>query len=90
MAVIVPHPDYFARVFQSLVDFGVPVREIRTTTDTEYLGLVVADDVYNRWQADGDPTRNENAAQPKRRGRPPKNPAPALEESSPVDEETSP
>lgn len=83
MAVIVPHPSDFADTFQSLLDMGVPVNQIATTSDTEYLGLVVSDDVYERWT---ESTKDETPT-PKRRGRPPKNPAP---ESSPVDEETSP
>lgn len=89
MAVIVPHPDDLPDVLQSLLDLGVPAREIRSSSDYEYLALVVSDDVYDRWAA-GSTKDEDSAPAPKRRGRPPKNPVPAPEESSPVDEETSP
>lgn len=86
MATIVPHPNDFADVFNSLLEMGVPVNQIATTSDTEYLGLVVPDDVYERWT--GANSAEDEAPAPKRRGRPPKNAAPS--ESSPVDEETTP
>lgn len=85
MAVIVPGPGDFAAVYAELLELVGSPYEIRSTSDTPTLGLIVAEDVYERWVGSEEP-----APVAKRRGRPPKNPAPGPVESSPVDEETSP
>lgn len=86
MAVVVPRPEDFPRIYAELVAVAGSHSLIQSTSDTPTLGLIVADDVYDRWLG----SEESEPATPKRRGRPPKNPAPVPEESSPVTEETSP
>lgn len=64
MAVIVPEAGRFAEVFAALSALVAdPKRDIRATTDTALLGLVVSDEVYDRYM-EGDTT-----PAPKRRTR---------------------
>lgn len=68
MAVIYPSSEDFAKVYQELLDAGADRRQVRTNTDGPTLGLVVPDDVYDRWV---DAQSDEADEAPKKRpGRP--------------------
>jgi hypothetical protein len=87
MAVIYPQPEDFAAVYKSLESLVDSPREITTTTDGPVpLGLVVADDVYQRYLVleDLDEENEEPEKAPKRRGRPRRNPEPVESEQEPT------
>ena len=71
MAVLYPRDD-FARVYRVLEDLAGDPRQIATTTDGPGLGLVISDDLYDRFlEAEGVSTETEEDETPKRRpGRP--------------------
>jgi hypothetical protein len=68
MAVLYPKKEDFALVYQQLEDLAGNKRLIQTTTDGPSLGLVVSDEVFDRW-VDAQTTDTEKAA-PKKVGRP--------------------
>jgi hypothetical protein len=81
MAHIYPQPEEFADVFNELLALTGDPRAIATTTEGPVpLGLVVSDDVYQRWQestdSDDEPSDQDK---PKKRGRPRKVAAPEQE-----------
>lgn len=49
MAVLYPKQGDFAKVYQALLDLGGDRRTIQTTTDGPSLGLVIPDDLFNRF-----------------------------------------
>lgn len=69
MAVLYPRDD-FGRVFKVLTeDLGANPRDLRTTTDGPGLGLVISDELYDRFlEAEGVETESETPK--KRPGRP--------------------
>ena len=71
MAVIYPGEN-FAEVYRMVEELAGDPRQITTTTDGPGLGLVISDDLYNRWlQAAGVATETEETEAPKKRpGRP--------------------
>jgi hypothetical protein len=71
MAVLYPRDD-FARVFHVLLDLaGGNASVIKTTTDGPGLGLVISDELFDRFlEAESDPAEEEPQAPKKRPGRP--------------------
>lgn len=71
MAVLFPRDD-FARVFNVLMDLnGGNAAEIRTTTDGPGLGLVIPDELFDRFVEAESATSDEEPQAPKKRpGRP--------------------
>lgn len=52
MAVIYPSPEDFAAVFEAVSSLAARPKDVQTTSDGPVpLGLVVPDDVYERWVA---------------------------------------
>lgn len=68
MAVIYPRKEDFAKVLQELLDLGAGPRQIQTDSGGPSLGLVVTDDLYDRW-VDSQSAETEKVA-PKKVGRP--------------------
>lgn len=69
MAVLYPRDD-FARVFHVLMDLnGGNAAEIRTTTDGPGLGLVIPDELFDRF-VEAESVDEEPQAPKKRPGRP--------------------
>jgi hypothetical protein len=62
MASVYPEPDRFAAVFEELAALAPDVRVIATTTDGPHLGLVVPDDLHDRW------VQSQEPGAPKKRG----------------------
>jgi hypothetical protein len=69
MAVLYPGKD-FARVYRELEEITGDPRVIATTTDGPGLGLVIPDDVYDRWVDAQSAEPEETEAPKKRPGRP--------------------
>ena len=70
MAVLYPGAD-FAKVYKELEEITGDPRAIATTTDGPGLGLVVSDDVYDRWvDAQSTEPEEETETPKKRPGRP--------------------
>jgi len=69
MAVLYPG-DNFTQVYLQLEELAGGPRAIRTTTDGPGLGLVISDDLYNRWLEANGAVNTEGTEAPKRRGRP--------------------
>lgn len=79
MAHIYPQPEDFAEVANQLFELAGDPREVATTTEGPVpLGLVVSDDLYQRWQDSLD-SESSDQDQPKKRGRPRKVAAPEQE-----------
>lgn len=68
MAVLYPEKGDFAKVYQALLDLGGDRRQIKTTTDGPSLGLVVPDDLFDRFV--GAESTEADEAPKKRPGRP--------------------
>lgn len=49
MAVIVPEPEHFTRIMAILVELSGDAKQIKATTDTPTLGLVVSDELYDKY-----------------------------------------
>jgi hypothetical protein len=67
MAVLYPGDD-FARVYRILEDLAGDPRQIQTTTDGPGLGLVISDELFDRF-VEADTTEADEAPK-KRPGRP--------------------
>lgn len=75
MAVIYPSPEDFSAVFNALAELTDRPQDIQTTTDGPVpLGLVVPDDLYQRWVADQESPTPAKKTVPKK--------APAKKEST--------
>lgn len=85
MAHIYPQPEEFAEVANQLFELAGDPREVATTTEGPVpLGLVVSDDLYQRWMDaystdDLSDSDSSDLDKPKKRGRPRKNAAPEQE-----------
>jgi hypothetical protein len=62
MPIIYPEPDQFAAVFAELAALAARTRDIATTSEGPVLGLVVPDDLYQRW------VKPQEPGAPKKRG----------------------
>ena len=72
MAHIYPKPEEFAEVTNQLLELADDPRQVASTTEGPVpLGLVVPDDLYQRWQdsLDSDDDSSDQD-KPKKRGRP--------------------
>lgn len=70
MAVLYPKRDDFAKVYQALLDLGGDRRTIRTTSDGPSLGLVIPDDLFDRFvgaePAEADETPKRRPGRPRK------------------------
>lgn len=71
MAVLYPG-DNFVQVYRQLEELAGDPRQIATTTDGPGMGLVISDDLFNRWlETVGESAETDATEAPKKRpGRP--------------------